>query len=84
MSFLQRRGLEFRGPQFFDFSEWRLLVISEFAMQVGWVVQGLKMKVKKHGVFQELFFVEHQWVKGDWAICNKRFVRRFRGGVIET
>jgi hypothetical protein len=29
----------------------------------------LKPGVKKYGLFQELFFVAHQQVKGDWAIC---------------
>jgi hypothetical protein len=43
----------------------------------------LKMKVKKIGVFQELFFVVFQQVKGDWAICNKRFVRRIHRLVIK-
>jgi hypothetical protein len=42
----------------------------------------LKPGVKKYGLFQELFFVAHQQVKGDWAICNKRFVREFSDLVI--
>jgi hypothetical protein len=44
--------------------------------------RGLKSKVKKNGVFRNLFFVDGEQVKGDWAICNKRFVREFSDRVI--
>jgi hypothetical protein len=45
--------------------------------------KGLKIEVKKYGTFQDLFFVEGEGVKGDWAICNKRFVRRIHRLVIK-
>jgi hypothetical protein len=50
---------------------------------VVWGVERLKSKVKKYGVFQDLFFVDGEEVKGDWAICNKRFVRRIHRLVIK-
>jgi hypothetical protein len=43
----------------------------------------LKIKVKKYGLFQELFFVERQRFNPDLAICNKRFVRRIHRLVIK-
>ena len=49
----------------------------------GFCGRGLKSRVKKYGLFQELFCVDGEEVKGDWAICNKRFVRRFHRHVIE-
>ena len=44
--------------------------------------KGLKTRVKKYGVFQELFFVDGQEVKCVWAICNKRFVITFLRSVV--
>jgi hypothetical protein len=41
-----------------------------------------KSKMKKYGLFRELFFVDGEEVRGDWAICNKRFVTDFLGDVV--
>ena len=47
------------------------------------MLRGLKSKVKKNGHFQELFFVDGEEFRGDWAISNKRFVRRYHRLVIK-
>jgi hypothetical protein len=39
--------------------------------------------MKKYGLFQDLFFVDGEQVKGVWAICNKRFVTTFFDPVLE-
>jgi hypothetical protein len=44
--------------------------------------RGLKRNFQKNGLFQELFFVDGEGVRGDWAICNKRFVTDFLGDVV--
>jgi hypothetical protein len=45
-------------------------------------VRRLKSKVKKYAHFEQLFFVEGEQVKCDWAICNKPFVTRFLQRVV--
>jgi hypothetical protein len=64
---------------FFGADDFELQVVGE---KEDFRVRRLKMKVKKYGLFQQLFFVEQQEFKGDWAICNKRFVTDFLGGVV--
>jgi hypothetical protein len=65
---------------FFGADDFELQVVGE---KEDFRVRRLKMKVKKYGLFQQLFFVDGEEVKGDWAICNKRFVRRIHRLVIK-
>jgi hypothetical protein len=60
-----------------------LLAYTKFNEELGSVVQRLTWEVKKYGLFWKLFFVDGQGFNPDLAICNKRFVTDFFGGVLE-
>ena len=55
----------------------------EVAERDGFRRRRLISKMKKYGLFQDLFFVDGEGFNPDLAICNKRFVTDFLGGVIE-
>jgi hypothetical protein len=66
--------------KFFGAHDFELQVVEK---EVDFRGRRLKKYLAKKALFQQLFCADYQEVKGDWAICNKRFVRRFHRHVIK-
>jgi hypothetical protein len=65
--------------KFFGAHDFELQVVEK---EVDFRGRRLKKYLAKKALFQQLFCADYQEVKGDWAICNKRFVTDFLRGVV--